>query len=190
MSMMQLFWVFLKFGLLCFGGGYMLVPLFTADLVGGYRVLSQEDFVNLVSIAQMTPGPIGINCATYVGFLQHGIAGALVATTALVMPAYFLVILAAKLLAKWEKNFFVQGFLAGMRPAAAGMVVIAGLLFAEMSIFRGNLPYHAEGTLEGFGIRYGALVIFAIAIYCQHKFKLKAPAVIIGAAVLGMLLCR
>lgn len=190
MSIGQLFWVFFKFGLLCFGGGYMLVPLFSSELVGGYQVLTREEFVNLISIAQMTPGPIGINAATYVGFLQHGPAGAVIATVSLVLPSFFLVIAAAKMLSKWEKNFFVQGFLAGMRPAAAGMIVIAGLLFAEMSIFRSRLPLHDGGSLADFGVRYGALAIFGAALLLQGRFKLKAPVVILGSALLGILLCR
>ena len=97
-SLFGLYWVFFKFGLLCFGGGYMLVPLLTAELVGPGKPLAPEEFANLLSIAQATPGPIGINTATYVGYTQHGVTGAVLATLGMITPAMILVILAIRLL--------------------------------------------------------------------------------------------
>ena len=96
MTLVSIFLVFFKFGLLCFGGGYMLIPLLSAELVGTgpSHPLTPEAFANLVSIAQVTPGPVGINTATYVGYTQRGVLGACLGTVGMVMPALFLVILA------------------------------------------------------------------------------------------------
>ena len=117
MTLLEIYWAFFKFGLLCFGGGYMLVPLLSAELVGTgpSDPLTPEAFANLVSIAQVTPGPIGINTATYVGFTQQGILGACLGTLGIVTPAVFLVILAVKLLKRYETSIPVQGFLGCVR---------------------------------------------------------------------------
>ena len=121
MTILQLYLVFAKFGLLCFGGGYMLVPLLTAELVGPGKPLAPKEFSSLVSIAQATPGPIGINTATYVGFTQHGVIGSILATAGIITPALILVILAIRLLKRYEQSLPVQGFLAGMKPASFGL---------------------------------------------------------------------
>ena len=89
MTPVMLYLHFALYGFLCFGGGYMLIPFITADLVnGGY--LSQAEFANLSSIAQITPGPIGLNTATYVGYLQSGFPGSLLASLGLVTPAFLM----------------------------------------------------------------------------------------------------
>lgn len=148
MTLLEIYWAFFKFGLLCFGGGYMLVPLLSAELVGTgpSDPLTPEAFANLVSIAQVTPGPIGINTATYVGFTQQGILGACLGTLGIVTPAVFLVILAVKLLKRYETSIPVQGFLAGMRPASFGLVLSAAVIFAELSVFRTAIPWGSSGN--------------------------------------------
>ena len=116
MTLASLYLVFCKFGLLCFGGGYMLIPLLTSELVGPPpRPLTPQEFADLVSVAQVTPGPIGINTATYVGFTQCGCLGSILATAGIVTPTLFLVILAANLLKRYEHSIPIQGFLRGMR---------------------------------------------------------------------------
>ena len=140
-SLFGLYWVFFKFGLLCFGGGYMLVPLLTAELVGPGKPLAPGEFANLLSIAQATPGPIGINTATYVGYTQHGVVGAVLATLGMITPAMILVILAIRLLKRWESSLAVQGFLTGMRPASFGLILSAAVIFAELSVFTGEIPW-------------------------------------------------
>ena len=108
MTPVMLYLHFALYGFLCFGGGYMLIPFITADLVnGGY--LSQGEFANLSSIAQITPGPIGLNTATYVGYLQSGVPGSLLASLGLVTPAFLMVIMALKLLKRYENTVFIKG---------------------------------------------------------------------------------
>ncbi len=186
-SLALLFWLFLKFGLLCFGGGYMLVPLISAELVNGYGVLSKEQFVELVGIAQVTPGPIGINTATYVGFLQYGVFGAVIATAAIVLPSLFFVTLASALFDRWEKNILVQGFLAGMRPAAVGMVAVAFGVFAELSVFTSKIPFN--GNFEGFSLRPGALAIMLAAAFLQMKTRIRPVLLILLCGAAGYLFC-
>lgn len=186
-----LFLHFMVYGFLCFGGGYMLIPFITSDLVnGGY--LSQEAFANLSSIAQITPGPIGLNTATYVGFLQSGVTGSLAASFGLVAPAFIMVIAALKLLKRCEDTVWVKGFLAGMKPAALGFTCAALLIFAGMSLFTAPLPLAdwLRGIGSAVGIRYQALPLIAGAAFLLKKTKLPFPVVLLICALCGAFLFR
>jgi len=200
MSIGMLYLLFVKYGLLCFGGGYMLVPLFIHDLIEKYHLLTYEEFGNLVAIAQMTPGPIGINTATYIGFLTHGVAGAVIATAGLLTPAVVLVILAAYTFKKWERNRLVRGLLAGMRPATLGLVIAAILIFANLAIFREplsparllnflGLPHNLPPPEGVFSIRYAALAV-AVAAGALTVRKVSVVFIIFAAALAGAFLIR
>ena len=104
MSILSLFWTFFQFGLVSFGGGYVLVPLLIAEFVNRRGIISMDAFGNLVSIAQVTPGPIGINSATYVGFTQGGFWGAVFASLGLVMPSIIIGSAAVYYINKWKEK--------------------------------------------------------------------------------------
>ena len=196
MSLFYLYLLFIKYGLLSFGGGYVLVTLFIHDLVEKYQLLTAGEFGNLLAIAQMTPGPIGINTATYVGFKTFGIIGGIVATLGLLTPAVFLVITAAFYFKKWEKSRVVQGLLYGMRPAALGLIFSAILIFANISVFKSavnvaNVRAWCCGTATAaFGIRWVALAITVGAAVAVGRFKVNILYIIIAAAALGALFIR
>ena len=200
MTLLEIYWAFFKFGLLCFGGGYMLVPLLSAELVGTgpSDPLTPEAFANLVSIAQVTPGPIGINTATYVGFTQQGILGACLGTLGIVTPAVFLVILAVKLLKRYETSIPVQGFLAGMRPASFGLVLSAAVIFAELSVFRTAIPWGefwklltgAGGTFGNFDVNWGCVIVTAATVPILMKTKFSFIRLLLISALFGALFCR
>ena len=111
MIAIHLFLTFCKFSLLCFGGGYMLIPLLTAEFVGEGKLLTVERFGNLVSISQLTPGPVGINTATFTGFLQGGFWGSLAATAGLVFPTLILAGLAISFINANKDKKWLQGIL-------------------------------------------------------------------------------
>ncbi len=198
MTILQLYLVFAKFGLLCFGGGYMLVPLLTAELVGPGKPLAPKEFSSLVSIAQATPGPIGINTATYVGFTQHGVIGSILATAGIITPALILVILAIKLLKRYEQSLPVQGFLAGMKPASFGLILSAAVIFAELSVFSADIPWHgiwqwltgATVDFYGFHLRISALLIAAATTVIMLKTRISFMYLLLVSAILGAFLCR
>ena len=179
------------YGFLCFGGGYMLIPFITSDLVnGGY--LSRSAFANLSSIAQITPGPIGLNTATYVGFLQSGVLGSIAASLGLVAPAFLLVIAALKLLKRYEDTVWIKGFLAGMKPASLGFTCAALLIFAGMSLFTAPLPLAdwLKGTWSAVGIRWQALPLILLAGFLLKKTKLPFPLVLLICAAGGAFLLK
>ena len=199
--LLHLYGMFARYGLLCFGGGYVLVPLFVSELVEGKGVLSRELFGNLVAIAQMTPGPIGVNTATFVGFTQGGIAGAVVGTAGLLTPAVVLVSVAVASFRRWEKHWLVQGILAGVRPVTLGLVASALVIFAELSVFTGPLPHRllrpallgettwravADAT-RNVGVRPAAVAIAAACAILLAKTKIKVLWLILGSSLFGAL---
>ena len=191
MTPAMLFLHFMVYGFLCFGGGYMLIPFITADLVnGGY--LSQSAFANLSSIAQITPGPIGLNTATYVGFLQSGVPGSLSASLGLVAPAFIMVIAALKLLKRYENTVWIKGFLAGMKPASLGFTCAALLIFAGMSLFTAPLPLAEwlRGQWSAVGIRWQAIPVILVAGILLKKTKIPFPLVLLICAGCGALLLK
>ncbi len=193
MTLAGLYFCFCKFGLLCFGGGYMLIPLLTAELVGAPpRPLSPRTFADLISVAQVTPGPIGINTATYVGFTQFGVIGAIMATAGIVTPTLVLVILAARMLKRYESSVMVQGFLFGMRPASLGMIMAAALIFANLSVFSVPVPWLPPAEWGAFfqGVRIPALLIAAATGVVLVRTRFSFLYLLLISAVLGALLCR
>ena len=133
MNLTTLFLVFAKFGCISFGGGFVLVPILIAEMVEKRQVISMEVFGNLVSIAQVTPGPVGINSATYIGYLQGGIPGGVIASLGLIFPSLVLGPLAFYSIARWKDSLLVSGMLKGIRPASLALVFFAMFLFMGMS---------------------------------------------------------
>ena len=151
---------FIRFGVLGFGGGFVLVPLYLREFVGPsapYLQLPMEEFSNLMALTQATPGPISVNAATFFGFRLGGVIGAAVATAALLTPSFFLLTAALTGLARWKRNRVVQGLLWGVKPATSALLAAAGLVFAEMSVLT-----HATGaTTWQFHPLALALAVFA-----------------------------
>ncbi len=198
MSLFAIYLLFIKYGLLSFGGGYVLVMLFIHDLVDKYKLLTSSEFANLLAIAQMTPGPIGINTATYVGYQTNGILGGVIATIGLMTPAVFLVLTASYFFQKWEKSKTVQGLLYGMRPATLGLLISAVLIFANIAIFTtpvtiDNVKLWLTNSPEvgSFGIRIIPLAIAITSGIVLAKYKkINIIYIIAAAALLGACFIR
>ncbi len=193
-NILQIFVLFCYFGLLCFGGGNALTPLYINNLVEEKQWMTMQEFGDLTAIAQMTPGPIGVNAATFFGYRRGGIPGAMAATGGLLLPSYFLVIFALRSLQKWEKSTLVQGIMSGIRPATVGMIAAALLIFMQLSVFNTKIPWAywlglSEAPGEAFFIRPVALVIFGVSTYFFYKGKISIMVIIFAAGGLGALLC-
>ena len=119
-TLLDLFLSFLQIGLFSFGGGYAAMPLIEQQVVTGHGWLTMAEFTDLITISQMTPGPIAVNSATFVGIRIAGIPGALVATIGCILPSCILVTLIARLYLKYRKLDLLQGVLASLRPAGGG----------------------------------------------------------------------
>ena len=173
-----------------------MIPLFYSELVGKYSFITAAQFGDIVAIAQMTPGSIGINAATYIGYLQGGIVGSFVGTIGLLTPSLIIISIVAHFSEKFKNNRNVKGALTGIRPVVIGLIVAAVLFFAEMSIFTAEIPFdYLWGKLCGnatilpdFGIRWQGIVIFFAAIIATKVFKISVIWTIVISAALGILL--
>lgn len=127
MIYLQLFWSFLQIGLFSFGGGYAALPLIQAQVVDVHHWLSMSEFFDLITISQMTPGPIAINSATFVGIQIAGPLGAVVSTLGCIFPSCVVVSLLAFLYYRYRTLAAIQGALSGLRPAVVALIASAGL---------------------------------------------------------------
>ena len=134
MIALSLFLQFLKYGLLCFGGGYMIIPLLYTDLVEKTSTLTPESYGNLLAVSQMTPGAVSVNTGTYVGFMQDGVLGSVAATIGLCTPTFILCIIILSFLNFYKNKPWAIGFLKGIKWAAFIMILSAVILFAKISV--------------------------------------------------------
>ena len=175
--------IFLKYGALAFGGGYVLVPMYIRDFVGAGASLLQlppEEFANLMALTQMTPGPIGINAATFFGYRLGGVAGAAVATAALVLPGSVLLSLALASLERFSGSRVVKGVLAGVKPATMALMLSAALSFAGMSLWS-----IADGG--GFSIHLDAIALAVFACFATVSRRIGVMQTIFASAAASLL---
>ncbi len=133
MIYLLLFYEFFKIGLFAIGGGLVTVP-FLFDLSASYGWFSAKELADMIAIAESTPGPLGVNMATYAGYNSAGLLGAVIATLGLVTPSVIVIILVAKLMNKYQCNSRVQTVLSGIRPAVLALILFAGLQIAKLSL--------------------------------------------------------
>ena len=176
MIYLQLFWEFFKTGLFAMGGGMATVPfLFEISAKTGW--FTTAELANMIAISESTPGPIGVNMATYVGFETAGVLGGIVATIGLAMPALIITLLIAKILTRIKDNPVVETVFRYLRPAVIGLI-----LFALWQL----LPLTFLGE-EG-NILVLPVIAFAVLLFCLLRFKKIHPIVWIGlGAVLGII---
>lgn len=180
MIYLQLFLSFLQIGALSFGGGYAAMPLIEAQIVTLHGWLTMSEFADLVTIAEMTPGPIAVNAATFVGTKIAGVPGALVATAGCILPACILVTLIAKLYLKYRNIAVLQSVLGSLRPAVVAMIASAGVLIL-ISAFWGG------GAVSIAATNWLMVGLFALCFGLLRKTKLNPIAVMVMAGVLNLL---
>ena len=136
MIYLQLFYTFFKIGLFGFGGGYAMLSMIQGEVVTRYGWVSSQEFTDIVAISQMTPGPIGINAATYVGFTSTGsVWGSIIATFAVVLPSFILMLTISKFFLKYQKHPVVESVFSGLRPAVVGLLASAALVLMNVENF-------------------------------------------------------
>lgn len=188
MTFLKLYLLFAKIGLFTFGGGYAMIPLFQDELVVRHRFISPEDFANMVALAQITPGPVGLNAATYVGYTQMGFPGAIAGTLGLMTPSLLLVTFAAVFFLYFRDSKPIQRLLSGVRPATIGLIAAAVIFFAESSIFTAPLSSLWSGNAGSFSICWREGLIFAAVVFTQWKWKWNLVATLFGAGLISWLL--
>lgn len=183
MVYLSLFWSFFQIGLFSFGGGYASMPLIRQQVVSRHQWLSLDEFTDLITISQMTPGPIAINCATFVGNRIAGIPGAVMATIGSILPSCLIVLLLAFLYNKYKNIFLVKGILQGIKPAIIAMIGVAGITIAIQSFLK-------KGVFTGeiSDIDFVSIGIFAVSLFVLRKWKTDQIKIMIAAGGVGLVI--
>ena len=180
----DLFWGFFRVGCFSFGGAYGAIPLIR-DVVRAYGWLSDEDLTYMIAVSESTPGPIMVNLATYVGSDQAGLPGALLATLAVVLPSFLIILLVTAMLGPALKNRYVQAVLGSVKPCVAGIILATGIGMVAESIMGSVLAPspHMDAMIM-------ILLLLSIrAIYRRlRKRKMSSIMLILTSAALGMLI--
>ena len=177
---LELFWSFFQIGLFSIGGGYAAMPLIQHQVVELHPWLTLEQFSDIITISQMTPGPIAINSATFVGLQLGGLPGALVATAGCVLPSCIIVLTLAYVYYRYRGLSMVQGVLAGLRPAVVAMIASAGVTLVNLSFFGADaLP---AGLAD---VDLIAVLLFAAALFVLRRWKKDPILVMAGAGAAG-----
>ncbi|NLK74253.1 MAG: chromate transporter [Clostridiales bacterium] len=183
MILLELFLNFIKIGLFSFGGGYAAVPLIQNVIVDTKKWIEMSEFVDLITIAEMTPGPIALNSASFVGQRLAGFPGAIVATLGCIFPSLVIVLILAWLYFKYKNLKMVQGVLSAVRPAIVSMIASAGVSILVLALFDSDLK-----NIELSNLRYVELILFIVGLVLIRKFKLNAMYIIFGSGVVGTLI--
>lgn len=175
MMYFRLFLAFSKIGLFGFGGGAAMLPVIY-ECARQLGTMDKAEFSNLVGISQMTPGPIAVNAATYVGYMSAGLGGALMATFAVALPSFILVTLTSYFMIRFKESKVINGALSGLRPMTAGLVLSAVVFMGQQAV---ATPDQATGIL--------ALAICAASFFLTGVKKISPIIVMAGAGVTGAL---
>ncbi len=133
-QLFDLFVLFMKIGAFSFGGGYAMIPLMQEEVILNRGWLTNQEFLDIVAVAQVTPGPIAVNAATYLGYRLEGILGAAVATTGVVLPSFVLVVLLARIFLLYQDRAPVKDAFSAIRPAILGLIASAGIFLFPSAI--------------------------------------------------------
>ena len=178
-------WEYFKTGLFAIGGGYATIP-FLREMSVKYGWFTLDQLTTMLAVSESTPGPIGVNMATYVGYSQFGIPGAIGATLSLVAPSIIVICIIASVLERFKKLQVVQGIFSGLRPAVCGFILSAVISIFLVSLFRTD----ALGTGDfGSFFKWKSILLFA-ALLAGYKLPKKTPHpifLIVAAACAGMI---
>lgn len=186
---LQLFWTFFKIGLFGFGGGYAMISMIQGSVVTDYHWMTNGQFTDIVAVSQMTPGPIGINSATYVGYTSvvnagydpvWGVVGSLISTFAVVLPSFILMLLISRFLMKFKDHPMVESMFSLLRPAVVGLLAAAALCLMTAENFSSPslCPWQ-------FWLSVG---IFLFTLIAQKVYKMNPIVLICISAVAGIIL--
>lgn len=188
MIFVYLFGSFFKIGLFGFGGGLAMLPLIFQS-VQAFGVMGSDEFSDLVALSQVTPGPMAVNAATFVGFNYAGLTGSLVATLGVCLPAFILMMIVYKFVAKFNDSKVIQGVMNGIRPVTVAMIGAAIIFVSETVLVKGPIVWQEIVKLGFDYFNLMPICIFAVSIVLVAKFKMKPIRVMILMGIAGALLC-
>ncbi len=177
MIYIELFWSFFQIGLFSFGGGYAAMPLIQNQVVAVKGWLTMTAFTDLITISQMTPGPIAINSATFVGIQIAGLGGAVVSTLGCILPSCIIVSLMSWLYSRYKELTLIKGVLDGLRPTVVALIFSAGLTMLIQALFPAGIVLSA---MDGV-----ALALFLAGFLLLRRFKVDPMFIMLGSGLIG-----
>ncbi len=190
MILIRLYYEFFKAGLFAIGGGLATLP-FLYDISDKTGWFTYEQLADMIAVSESTPGAMGVNMATYVGFTVSGIAGAVIATLGLITPSVIIILIIAKFLSAFRNNRYVENAFYGLRPASAGLIAAAGLSVFIIVLFRTDL-FEMTGLITEL-INIPCIILLAVLFFfiiIFKKTKKLHPVVFIGASALVGIIFR
>ena len=187
MLLLRLFWEFFKTGLFAVGGGMATLP-FLYDMAEKTGWFTAAQLADMIAVSESTPGPIGVNMATYVGFHTAGIPGAVIATLGLITPEIIIILIIARVLQKFRQNKTVDAAFYGLRPCSVGLIAAAGLLVVKVAMFCFD-KYEQSGVFTDL-FNWKALILAAVLLiltrWVKPLKKLHPIFFILGSALIGV----
>ena len=183
MIYLQLFWSFFQIGLFSIGGGYAALPLIQQQVVALHGWLNMTEFADVITISQMTPGPIAINAATFVGTRIAGLGGAIISTIGCITPSCIIVLFLAVIYYRSRDLSLARGILDGLRPAVVALIASAGWSILVLSLWQGNAVSFQPKDMDMI-----AVGLFCVCLFILRKWKTNPIYVLLGAGVLGLFL--
>ena len=174
-TLLIMFLEFFKTGLFAVGGGLATIP-FLMDMSDKYGWFSQSELANMIAVAESTPGPIGVNTATYAGVTTYGIIGGIIATLGLIIPSYIVIVIISKILEKFRENKLTQNLFYGLRPTVAGLITVAAYALLQTTVFP-ELILNIKALVM--------LLVFTLLVLSYKK--LNPIIVIILGAIIGII---
>jgi chromate transporter len=184
MALIHLFFVFFQVGLFTIGGGLVAITILQR-FVEMYQWVSQELFIDMIAVSQSTPGPIGVNMATFVGFAQYGVIGSVIATLGMVVPSILVIYVISKFLNAYQHNVYIKHGMSSIRPVVIGLITAAALIIGEVSLISyitiNNLGIEKEQIVPQWDKMLFLLLIgFAIFKFQKHPIIYLAIGAVVG----------
>ncbi|NLL71831.1 MAG: chromate transporter [Epulopiscium sp.] len=177
---------FFKLGLFSFGGGYAMIPLIEKE-IEKHGWMTATEFSNIIAIAEMTPGPIAVNSATFVGYKTAGLFGGIVATIGVALPSLLLILLVSQIFFTYQNHPVNKMIFYGIRPVIVGLITTATVFVGRTAFFNWEVPFQGIKDLLGF-LNFGSIVICIISLIAMIRYKVH-PILMIGiSALMGIIL--
>lgn len=183
MLLFKLFFAFMQIGAFSVGGGYAAIPLIQEHIVNIHGLMTMEEFSDLITVAEMTPGPILINAATFVGMRVAGVPGVLLCTLGCVVPSFCICLTLAHFYYKYRSIKGVQIVLGALRPAVVALIASAGASILLLGVFQTGLQEVVFNTAK-----WVEIGIFAVGLFLLRKYRVSAILVILGSGVVGTMI--
>lgn len=184
MILLEIFWSFFQIGLFSIGGGYAALPLIEHQVLEIHNWLTLEEFADLLTISQMTPGPIALNASTFVGTKVAGLSGAIIATVGCVTPSCIIVLILSYFYFKYKNLSAIQGVLKGLRPAVVSLIASAGLSILLLAIFKSEDV--TIWSMKAGDVNYISALLVAIGVFVLRKYKFDPIKVMIITGIIGV----